>query len=179
MGAPRAAAKPTYRATGRSAVRSALLGLGLAVMKDGSPRRRRICGGFARRLGIAIGPEIPRTTVASLSIVAITLVVASWLFGPGTGDRVADLGPEIGCPDDPAGAQSLRGHRRPDARPRTPVSQRTAVGRSAQRSVGVEILVAAAGKPCCRSAGEAKRSDIPPKSPSSSRSSSSSPGGRC
>ena len=39
-------------------------------------RRRRVWAGFTRLLGIAIGPEIPRTTVASVSIVAITLVVA-------------------------------------------------------------------------------------------------------
>ena len=113
---------------GAPVVRSALLGLGLAVMKDGSPGGAAgICAGFTRRLGIAIGPEIPRTTIASVAIVAITLVAIL-----GIADRGADRGPEIGCPDDPAEAQSPPDRRRPGARARTPVCRRTVVGRSAQ-----------------------------------------------
>ena len=62
---------------GTLGARSVLLGLGLAVMKDGSPvGGRRICGRLTRRLGITIGPEIPRATVSAVSIVAITLVIA-------------------------------------------------------------------------------------------------------
>ena len=54
---------------------SGLLILGLAVMKEGSPRRRRsVWDGLTRLLRIAIGPEIPRATVALMSIVAIPIV---------------------------------------------------------------------------------------------------------
>ena len=165
-----------YRATAAPAVRSALLGLGLAVMKDGSPDGAAASGGgFPRRLRIAIGPEIPRTTIASMPIVAITLVPI-WELR----DRVAVLGPEIDCPDDPAGARSPRDRRRPDARARMPVYRRTVVARSARRWVAVEIHVAAAGK---RSAApQAKRND--PTARQNRRivfrsSPSPSPGGRC
>ena len=80
------------------------MGLGLAVMKDGSPsaapRLGRLPRGWAGDRDRAGTPADDRRVPGDCRDSPL-------LRSCGLDDRAADLGPEIGCPDDPAGAQSL------------------------------------------------------------------------